>query len=85
MSNFSDCPDDEVVLDYATLDAQVWPNRTVADRTLRQGVPNLPGFAEVAYQPKGPKMKRRTAWFDLGRIQDPYAWIAYRLGPIKPL
>jgi Bifunctional DNA primase/polymerase, N-terminal/Primase C terminal 2 (PriCT-2) len=59
---------------------EVWPNRSMADRTLRQGVPSLPGFVEVAYQPKKPKVKQRTGWFDLSRIPDPHAWIANHLG-----
>ena len=43
-------------VDLMKLWPKLWPNRTVADRTLRQGVPNLLGFTEVAYQPKGRRL-----------------------------
>jgi putative DNA primase/helicase len=78
--------DDGVVLsspiELTTRWPKIWPNKTAADRCLEQGVPKLPGFTEVAYQPKGPKLKRRIGWFDLARIPDPEAWL--RSSPQNP-
>jgi putative DNA primase/helicase len=58
----------------------LWPNRQVASRTLKAGVPNLPGFEQVEYQFVGPKMKKRIGYFDLSVIPDPRAWLEARLG-----
>jgi putative DNA primase/helicase len=57
----------------------LWPNRTVATRTLRQARPQLPGFQQVKYQLVGPKMKQRIGYFDLSRIPDPRAWLEAQL------
>ena len=64
---------------------EIWPNEKAAYRTVQAGVPQLPGFTEITYRLRGPKMNRRTGWFDLNQTPDPHAWIAYRLGPLKPL
>ena len=47
-------------VDMVKLWPDLWPNRKAAKRTLAEGVPVLPGFEPVAYQLKGPKMKRRV-------------------------
>jgi hypothetical protein len=60
----------------------IWDNDTAAKRTLATGVPTLPGFVSVTYQPVGPKMKRRQGWFDLSVIPDPKAWLTAHLGPL---
>ena len=46
-------------VDMVRLWPELWPNEKAAYRTIQQGVPALPGFEQVAYQLKGPKMKRR--------------------------
>jgi putative DNA primase/helicase len=61
---------------------KLWLNQTAARRTLNQGVPVLPGFEPVTYQLKGPKMKRRLAYFDRTLIPDPEAWLRERLGDL---
>jgi putative DNA primase/helicase len=58
----------------------LWPNRTSATRTLRQGVPKLPGFEPVEYQLVGPKMNKRIGHFDLTIIPDPRAWLEANIG-----
>jgi hypothetical protein len=62
---------------------KLWPNRTVATRTLKANVPNLPGFTQIEYQLVGPKMNKRIGHFDLTRIPDPRAWLEAKLN--KPL
>jgi hypothetical protein len=71
-------------IDMTKIWPALWPNRSKADRTLRAGIPALPGFVEVKYQLAGPKMKRRTGYFDLNLIPDPRQWLTERLGPIAP-
>jgi hypothetical protein len=63
----------------------LWPNDKAADRTIAMGVPALPGFDLITYQLDGPKMTRRTAYFDRKIIPDPGAWLEARLGPLKDL
>jgi Bifunctional DNA primase/polymerase, N-terminal/Primase C terminal 2 (PriCT-2) len=63
----------------------LWPNDKAADRTIAMGVPALPGFDLITYQLDGPKMTRRTAYFDRKIIPDPLAWLAARLGPLRDL
>jgi hypothetical protein len=63
----------------------LWPNDKAADRTIAMGVPALPGFDLITYQLDGPKMTRRTAYFDGKIIPDPRAWLEARLGPLKDL
>jgi Bifunctional DNA primase/polymerase, N-terminal len=60
----------------------IWPNHSRAERTIKDGVPNLPGFERVAYQLDGPKMNKRTGYFDRNMIFDPLAWLTARLGPL---
>jgi putative DNA primase/helicase len=60
----------------------LWPNEKAADRCLRLGVLELPGFEPVHYQLAGPKMNRRLAYFDRRIIADPRAWLRKRLGPL---
>jgi hypothetical protein len=63
---------------------QIWPNNSAADRTIEQGVPELPGFAPVTYQVAG--KKQRLAYFDLTIIPEPMAWLRERLGtPLRLL
>jgi hypothetical protein len=63
----------------------LWPNEKAADRTIAMGVPTLRGFDMIIYQLEGPKMTRRTAYFDRKIIPDPCAWLEARLGPLKDL
>jgi hypothetical protein len=63
----------------------IWPNDKAADRTLAKGVPALPGFDLITYQLDGPKMTRRTAYFDQNIIPVPRAWLEARLGPLRDL
>ena len=42
---------------------ELWPNEKAAYRTIKQGVPELPGFEPVEYQLAGAKMKRRDGFF----------------------
>jgi putative DNA primase/helicase len=58
----------------------VWLNRTAATRTLKAGVPKLPGFVPVEYQLVGPNMKKRIGYFDLTLIPDPRAWLEAQIG-----
>ena len=51
-------------VDMVRLWPDLWPNEKAADRTMAAGVPALPGFEQVAYQLKGPKMKQRIGHFD---------------------
>ena len=60
----------------------LWPNVDKAKETVSEPRPALPGFVEVTYQLSGPKMKRRSAWFDLDLIPDPRGWLEARLGPL---
>jgi putative DNA primase/helicase len=66
--------------DLTKLWPQLWPNRTAATRTLKAGVPKLPGFKQVEYQLSGPKMNKRIGYFDLTVIPNPRAWLETRLG-----
>jgi putative DNA primase/helicase len=72
-------------LDMTKLWPSLWKNTRAADRTVQQGMPELPGFTPVTYQLVGPKMKPRIGQFDLARIPDPAAWLRERLGPVKTL
>jgi putative DNA primase/helicase len=71
--------------DLVTVWPRLWPNTKAADRTLKQGVPELPGFEPFEYQLAGSGMNRRAALFDRALIPDPRAWLAERLGPLTPL
>ena len=79
--------DDGVMLtapiDMVRLWPTLWPNTRAADRTLQEGVPELPGFVAVDYRLKGAKRKWRRGYFDLARIHDPSAWLAQHLGPVS--
>jgi putative DNA primase/helicase len=66
--------------DLVQLWQHLWPNEKAAYRTLKAGVPKLPGFERVEYQLARPKIKKRVGFFDLTRIPDPRAWLAQRLG-----
>ena len=68
--------------DMMNLWPKLWPNHSAAERTLEQGVPELPGFVEVPYQLEGAKMKRRVAYFHLATIPDPTMWLETHLGPV---
>lgn len=59
-----------------------WPNLAKAKRTVASGIPTLPGFTEVRYQPAAAKMKPRTAYFDLNLIPEPQNWLERRLGKL---
>src|SRR5262249_15484780 len=58
----------------------LWPNRQAATRTLRAGVPSLPGFERVEYQLAKPGMNKRIGYFDRAIIPDPRAWLEGQLG-----
>ena len=60
----------------------LWPNIAKAKRTIAAGIPALPSFSKVEYHLAGPKMKRRTGYFDLNLIPDPLTWLEERLGPL---
>jgi putative DNA primase/helicase len=66
--------------DLMKIRKDLWPNRTVATRTLKAGVPSLPGFEPVEYQLVGPKMKQRIGYFDLTVVADPRAWLEANIG-----
>jgi putative DNA primase/helicase len=68
--------------DLTKLWPQLWPNRTAATRTLKAGIPKLPGFERVEYQLAGPKMKKRVGFFDPMLIPDPREWLSTRLGQL---
>jgi hypothetical protein len=68
--------------DLMKLWPNLWPNEMAAYRTIKAGVPNLPGFEPVEYQLAGPKMKKRVGYFDLTIIPDPQAWLKEKLGPL---
>ena len=62
-------------VDMVKLWPELWTNEKAAYRTIQEGVPALPGFEQVAYQLKGPKMKRRLGYFDRTVIADPKGWL----------
>ena len=68
--------------DMVRLWPKLWPHDKAADRTLKLGVPVLPGFLPVNYHPVGPKKKQRLAYFDPIIIPDPMTWLQERLGPL---
>jgi Bifunctional DNA primase/polymerase, N-terminal/Primase C terminal 2 (PriCT-2) len=72
-------------VDLVKLWPALWPNDKAADRTVAIGIPELPGFDLITYQLVGPKMTRRTAYFDRKIIPDPGAWLEARLGPLRDL
>ena len=53
-----------------------------AQRTVEQGVPELPGFVPVSYQLEGAKMKPRLGYFNLSIIPDPILWLETNIGPV---
>jgi len=69
--------------DLMKLWQKLWPNRSAATRTLKQGVPKLPGFEPVEYQLVGLNMKKRIGYFNRALIHDPHAWLAQRLGRLS--
>jgi putative DNA primase/helicase len=60
----------------------LWPNHKAAYRTVRAGVPMLPGFEQIEYQLVGPKKNKRIGYFDRERIEDPRAWLETNIGPL---
>jgi Bifunctional DNA primase/polymerase, N-terminal/Primase C terminal 2 (PriCT-2) len=64
---------------------KLWSNPKAAYRTVQQRVPVLPGFVQVTYQLKGPKMKPRQAYFDRTLVPDPETWLREWLGPLDLL
>lgn len=73
----------EAPIDMVKIWPKLWPNNIAADRTVKGGLPNLPGFTPIIYQLKGPKKKRRAGHFDLTMIPDPRPWLESRLGPLR--
>jgi putative DNA primase/helicase len=69
-------------VDMVKLWPLVWPNTRAADKTLAMGVPILPNFEQVSYQPIGANLKPRLAWFDRSIIPDPRGWLERHLGPL---
>lgn len=67
-------------IDITKIWPALWPNRSKADRTLRAGIPTLPGFVQVKYRLAGNGMKTRTGYFDTKLISDPGQWLTERLG-----
>jgi putative DNA primase/helicase len=70
-------------VDMVQVFPSLWPNRKSAFRTIKHGVPSLPGFHAVTYQLAGDKMKPRVACFDLALIPDHRAWLEEHLGKVK--
>ena len=67
--------------DIAALWGEIWNDEKAVRRDLKKVVPELPSFAPVTYQRKGPKLKRQRAWFDTRVIVDPALWEGWkRLG-----
>jgi putative DNA primase/helicase len=66
--------------DLMKLWPHLWPNRTAATRTLKAGMPTLPGFQSVEYQLAKPGMNKRIGYFDPTLIPDPRAWLEAQLG-----
>ena len=61
----------------------IWPNEKAAERTVKAGVPDLPGFEPVSYRLAGRgKMKERIGWLDRSRVPNPLMWLEDRLGPV---
>jgi bifunctional DNA primase/polymerase-like protein/primase-like protein len=67
-------------VDMVRLYPSIWSHEKKADRTIKQGVPALPGFQAVTYQLVGERMKPRLAYFDSSLLPDPQAWLEERLG-----
>ena len=59
--------------DLVKLWPALWSNEKAAYRTVSAGVPKLPGFHEIEYQPQGPKMNKRVGYFDPAIIANPIA------------
>ena len=78
--------DDGVMLTSAVDLVKVWPglwsNLAKAKRTIRAGIPTLPGFVEVKYRLAGNGMKTRTGYFDLNCTPNPLQWLEKMLGPL---
>ena len=72
-------------VDMVRIWPDLWRNTKAAKRTIAMRVPNLPGFQRFTYQPNGPKLKTRVAYFDLSVISDPRGWLEQRLGPLSDL
>ena len=71
---------------------KVWPgifkNDMAAKRTHEQIMKGpfkkiIVNWQQVTYQPMGPKMKPRIAYFNPVLIHDPKVWLEKRLGPLK--
>ena len=79
---------DGVVLESPTDLIKVWPtiwaNEKAAYRSIKDGIPKLPGFIQVEYQLEGPKMKTRVGRFDLTLIPNPRRWLEEHLGRHLP-
>jgi putative DNA primase/helicase len=56
--------------DMARAFPNIWPTKRAADRTLKAGVPELPGFRSESYQAPGSRQKHRMAYTNL----EPEAW-----------
>jgi len=69
-------------VDLVKLWKKLWPDVKAAYRTVQEGVPVLPGFSPITYQRAGPKMKKRTGFFDQTLIPDPMGWLQEHLGPL---
>jgi hypothetical protein len=63
----------------------IWPTRGAAEWTLKEGIPELPGFQIVTYQPPGGRQKKRQAYANLAH-EAWGAWLAgqgWKLGEAK--
>ena len=75
-----------VMLKSPTDLVRIWPELwdvTSAERTVKKGVPPLPGFEPVTYHLQGNGMKPRTGFFDCSLIPDPAVWLKGHLGPLE--
>jgi Bifunctional DNA primase/polymerase, N-terminal/Primase C terminal 2 (PriCT-2) len=66
--------------DLVELWRYLWPNDKAAYRTIKAGVPTLPGFEPVEYQLAKQKTHKRIGYFDRGLVHDPRAWLEAKLG-----
>jgi Bifunctional DNA primase/polymerase, N-terminal/Primase C terminal 2 (PriCT-2) len=69
--------------------AKAWPgvfkNDMAAKRAAKKSLFRkiIAHWQRVTYQPMGPKMNKRTGYFDPARVPDPKVWLESRLGPLK--
>jgi hypothetical protein len=58
---------------------KVFPSLRTAERAVKDGLPQLPGFVPFTYQVKGERQKPRLGYYDPKLIEDPLRWVQKRL------